>query len=349
MKRPVHRFVASLLAFLAASAALAGGPGLGDRLPLPIMATAVVGRMPSFREPGAVSVLAFVRTADAKGRGSLRALDGAARAQRGKATVVAVCDEPVSLVRDFAATEGWDGGAAFVLAADPVRHAVQTVFGRDALPALPTAFIVRDGVVQWQGAPSDVGVVLAEVVAGRWDLGAARRADEQRRLWDAEMDRIDAMARGGRHDEALAALDVACESALPAQAAQCSGRRFALLLSAGRLDEALKVGDGIVCNPANAKQAAGLAWNIANTIPGNAKALAFALRAAESSDRALSGKDAMVGAILARVQYLSGDRERAAETARRALSCADSKDVRTAIEEDLAVYAPTARPKPPAR
>jgi hypothetical protein len=57
----------------------------------------------------------------------------------------------------------------------------------------------------------------------------------------------------------------------------------------------------------------------------------------------------MVGAILARVQYLSGDRERAAETARRALSCADSKDVRTAIEEDLAVYAPAPRPKPPAR
>jgi hypothetical protein len=49
------------------------------------------------------------------------------------------------------------------------------------------------------------------------------------------------------------------------------------------------------------------------------------------------------------VQYLSGDRERAAETARRALSCADSKDVRTAIEEDLAVYAPAPRPKPPAR
>ena len=183
----------------------------------------------------------------------------------------------------------------------------------------------------------------------RFDLGAARRADEQRRLWDAEMDRVDAMARGGRHDEALAALDVACESALPAQAAQCSGRRFALLLSAGRLDEALKVGDGIVRNPANAKQAAGLAWNIANTIPGNAKALAFALRAAESSDRALGGKDAMVGAILARVQYLSGDRDRAAETARRALACADSKDVRKAIEEDLAVYAPAARPKAPAR
>jgi hypothetical protein len=328
---------------LAATLARADAPGLGDRLPLPIMATPVIGRMPSFREPGSVAVLAFVRSADPKGKAALRALDAAARAQPGKAAVVAVCDEPVSLVRDFASAEGWEGRAAFVLAADPVRNAVQTVFGKDALPALPTAFVVRDGVVQWQGAPEDASLVLPEVVAGRWDLAAARRADEQRRLWDAEMGRIDSMARAGRHDDALAALDVACASALPAQGGQCSGRRFALLLSAGRLDDALKVGDDIIRNPANAKQAAGLAWNIANTIPGNAKALAFALRAAESSDRALEGKDAMVGAILARVQFLSGDRARAAETARRALGCADSPDVRKAIEDDLSVYAPPAK------
>ena len=316
---------------------------------MPIITTPVIGRMPSFRETGSVAVLAFVRTADPKGRAALRALDAAARAQPGKAPVAAVCDEPASLVRDFASAEGWEGRAAFILAADPVRNAIQTVFGRDALPALPTAFVLREGVVQWQGAPEDVALVLPEVVAGRWDLAAARRADEQRRLWDAEIDRIDSMARAGLHDEALAALEVACASALPAQGGTCSGRRFALLLSAGRLDEALRVGDEIIRSPANAKQAAGLAWNIATTIPGNAKALAFALRAAESSDRALGGKDAMVGAILARVQFLSGDSARAAETARRALTCADSKNVRSAIEEDLAVYAPAARPRPPAR
>lgn len=339
--------VASVLAL--AVPALAGGPGLGDRLPLPIIVSPVVGRMPSFRDPTAVSVLAFVRTGDAKSGSCLRALDAVAKGSSGKATVAVVSDEPASLVRDFAAREGWDARASFVLAADPVRNAVQTVFGRDALPAFPTAFVIRGGVVQWQGAPEDAGVVLPEVIAGRWDVEAAKRADEQRRRWDAEMERIDAIAKEGRHDDALAALDSACAGALPAQRAQCAGRRFSYLLAAGRLDDALRVGDGIVANPANAKQAAGLAWNIANTIPGNAKALAFALRAAQASDRALGGKDAMVGAILARVQYLSGDRDGAAATARRALACADGPDVRKAIEEDLAVYAPAPRPKGPTR
>jgi hypothetical protein len=51
----------------------------------------------------------------------------------------------------------------------------------------------------------------------------------------------------------------------------------------------------------------------------------------------------MVGAILARVQWLSGHRSEAAETARRALGLADSPDLRSALREDLRVYAPAAK------
>jgi hypothetical protein len=51
----------------------------------------------------------------------------------------------------------------------------------------------------------------------------------------------------------------------------------------------------------------------------------------------------MVGAILARVQWLSGHRSEAAETARRALAVADSPDLRNALREDLRVYAPAAK------
>jgi len=51
----------------------------------------------------------------------------------------------------------------------------------------------------------------------------------------------------------------------------------------------------------------------------------------------------MVGAILARVQWLSGHRSEAAETARRALAVADSPDLRNALREDLRVYAPATK------
>ena len=314
------------------------GPGLGEQFPSPILATAVRGRVPSVKEPGATVVLAFVRTSESASRQAIPALDAVARRHSGAASVAAISDEPVSVVRDFCNDPGWSERVSFGFAADPTRNAFQTVFGKDAFPTLPQVFVVRGGVVQWRGAAADAGPVVDEVVAGKWDIAVAKRAGEQQRLWEAEMARIDGLAAAGRHDEALKALDDDCRSALPAQAATCPGRRFSLLLGARRVAEALKVGEAILRNPANDKQAAGLAWSIANEVPGDKSAMAFALRAAQQSDAALRQRDAMVGAILARVQFLTGDRTAAAATARRALAVADTPDVRKALTEDLGVY-----------
>jgi hypothetical protein len=57
----------------------------------------------------------------------------------------------------------------------------------------------------------------------------------------------------------------------------------------------------------------------------------------------------MVGAILARVLWLSGRRTEAVETARRALSLADSPDLQNSLREDLRVYEPTSKQPAPAR
>ena len=334
--------VAAAAAFGIGGVAQAGnGPGLGDPLPGPIVATAVRDRIPSFREPGTTYVLVFMDTSSASGRRAIPVMDRVARAHGRRAVVTSIHEDPAPTVREFADDPEWSPKLTFTVAADPTRNALQAVFGPNSWPQLPVAFVVRDGIVQWRGAPVDLEPVVEEVVAGRWDLGAAKRADEQRRLWDAELERIEAMAKSGRTDEALKALDTACQSAMPAQRSQCSGRKFQLLVDAGRVDEALAVGEEILRAPSNEKQSAGVAWSIANSIPGNPKALAFALRAAESSDRALGGKDPMVGAILARVQYLSGKQDQAAATARRALAQADTPELKKALEEDLRVYAPT--------
>ncbi|MBM4100544.1 MAG: peroxiredoxin family protein [Planctomycetes bacterium] len=322
----------------ASVAAAAAGPELGQVFPGPLLGTAVRGRIPTVKDAGTTSVVAFVRTSESASRQAMAALGDLARTRSGTVAVVAFSDEPVSVVRDFANDPSWDERIGFALAADPTRNAFQTVFGRDAFPVLPQVFILKGGVVQWRGAAVDAGPVADEVAAGRWDLGAARRAAEQQRLWDAQMSRIDGLAAGGRHDDALKALDEACRSALPAQSATCSGRRFSLLIGARRVADAIVVGESILRAPANDKQAAGLAWTIANEVPGDKAAMAFALRAAEQSDRALKQRDAMVGAILARVQYLSGDRTSAAATAKRALSVATTPDVRKALAEDVGVY-----------
>jgi len=327
----------------ATAALLDSGPGIGDQLPSPILATAVRGHLPSFREVGVTYVLVFMNSSDAPSRQALPVMDALAQRFGKKVGVVAISDEPVSVLREFASSPDWAPKLGFVMAADPLRNSLQTVFGRGSWPTLPAAFVVRGGVVQWRGAPVDLGEVVPEVVEERWDLAAAKRAAEQQRLWEAQMARIDDLAKDGRYDEALRALDSSCDSALPAQKQMCAGRRFSLLLGAKRVPDALKVGEEILRAPANLKQPAGIAWTIANVIPGDPDALAFALRAAEQSDRALKGRDPMVGAILARVQWLSGHRSEAAETARRALAVTDSPDLRNALREDLRVYAPAAK------
>jgi hypothetical protein len=266
-----------------------------------------------------------------------------------KLVIVAISDEPVSVVREFASTPEWAPKLGFVVAADPTRNSLQTVYGQGSWPTLPVAFVIRGGIVQWRGVPLDLDPIVSAVVTEQWDIAAAQRAAEQQRLWDEQMSKVDALAKAARFDEALAALDGSCASAMPAQAALCTGRKFSLLISARRIPEALTVGAEIMRAPANEKQAAGIAWTIVNVIPGDTDALAFALKAAQSSDRALKGRDPMVGAILARVLWLSGRRTEAVETARRALSLADSPDLQNSLREDLRVYEPTSKQPVPAR
>lgn len=312
--------------------------GIGDKVPLPLQATAVKGRLPGFAEHGVTYVLAFVHTSEASSRQAIPRLDALAQRFGKQLSVVAVSDEAVLTLREFCERPEWAPKVGFVLAADPNRQAYRTFLGpRWAQPG-PVAFVLRDGVVQWVGATIDLEAVVPEVVAGKWSLEAARRAAEQERLWERSMDDIDSLARAGRTDEALRKLDDACGIALPAQAAMCEGRRFTILLAAGRVADALASGERIVAKPANPKQPAGIAWSLLNALPGDRGARELALRAAQASDRTLRGRDAMVGAILARAYFLNDRRTDAAETARRALGFADSPDLQASLRDDIRVY-----------
>lgn len=321
--------------------------GLGDKVPTPIMATAVKGRMPAFNERGITSVLVFFSTQDAVSRQALSRLDAIAQRFGKQAAVVAITDEPVSTLREFTEKPDWSGRLNFVLAADPNRQAFRSFFGPQRAPQLPIAYVMKGGTVQWVGLPMDLEPVVTEVVADRWDIAAARRAAAQQQLWDSLMREVDALARGGNAEEALHKLDQACESAMDAQKAQCQGHRFTIFLAAKRIPEAIAIGEQILAKPANDKQAAGIAWSLINAVPGNHDALAFALKAAQASDRALKGRDAMVGAILARAYFLSDRRTEAVETARRALGFADGPDLVNALREDLRVYEGATKSKVP--
>lgn len=320
------------------SAVLAAPPGIGEPFPSSLQATMVRGRMPSLADPKQPCVVAFVRLGDASSRRTIPGLADAAARFGKDVSVVLIADDADVVVRDFANSPDWSARLGFAVASDARLHAVQTVFGRGAVPSLPTAFVVRGGSVLWQGSPDDAEPVLAEVVAGRWSLDAARLAGEQQRLWDGQMKRVDVLAAAGKFDDALATLDSTCASALPAQAGTCPSRRFALLVEAKRIPEALADGQRILSAPGGDRRGAGLAWTIARKVPGDPAALAFALRAAEGADRAAGGTDSMVAGVLARVQFLTGDRAAAAATARRALQHAATPDERKSLEQDVSVY-----------
>ena len=90
--------------------------------------------------------------------------------------------------------------------------------------------------------------------------------------------------------EALRKLDDACGIALPAQAAMCEGRRFTILLAAGRVADALASGERIVAKPANPKQPAGIAWSLMNALPGDRGARDLALRKQLTEDGAWAAR-----------------------------------------------------------
>ena len=333
--------IACLLACIAAPQAHAldgWRVGLGDKIPTPLMPSMVRGRMPAISAPEATCVILFFSSQESVSRSALARLDAVAQRFGKQVGIIAITDESIPAVEELLRSEEWSGRLNFSVAADPQRHAVRAFFGPQSVPTLPALFVSRGGVVQWIGSARELESVLPEVVAGRWDLAAARRAAQQQEMWDSMIPGIESLARSGDVDAALAKLDAACSSALPAQQAQCSGQRFSILLDAGRTKDALAVGEQILAHPNNDRQPAGLAWALVKAVPGDREALAFALRAAQASDRTLKGRDPMVGAILARTYFLSDRRTDAVATAQRALSLADAPDLRRAIQEDLSVY-----------
>lgn len=334
-----------------AAATLAPAPAQGEittgsRVPTPLMVTPIQGRMPSFREPEQVTVLVFVNLAKASSRDAMAQL-GTLQTEYGKrVTVVAIAEEGPDDVRAFLARPEWSDRIMFTVASDPERSAIRAFFGPQSAPVFPIAFVLQQGVVQWRGKPADLAEPVAGVVRGNWDVAAAQRLAEQRELWKKLIGQVHALADAGRYDEALAKLQDVCYSAIGDQQDHCLSIRFDLLVRAGRLNDALAVGETILAKPMNAKQPAGLAWALLSKAPGDPEVCRFALRAAQASDKALRSRDPMVLAILARAQFANGHRSQAVETARRALALADTPDMTEALQEDLRQYEAATNAKP---
>lgn len=100
---------------------------------------------------------------------------------------------------------------------------------------IPTAFIIKNNVVQWIGHPMDMETPLKQIKSGKYDIKKAKAAFQKEAAASAaqmanqkELQSVDGLIGKGKYDEAAAKLD-AIEKKSPAMKSQTEGFRFKLL------------------------------------------------------------------------------------------------------------------------
>lgn len=206
---------------------------------------------------------------------------------------------------------------------------------------IPSAFIINgDGKVAWIGHPMEMDKPLESVVAGTWDIAKAQETQRKEMEKQATMMRVgkrfsDAM-RAKNYDEAIAACDEMSANGLADQ----GGMNKFLVLVKFKKDRAAatamgnKLIDEIVKDDANSLNM--LAWTLVDPAGKIENPdLDLALRAAQRSveiDRNWAGLD-----TLARVHFRRGDKAKAIELQKEAISMApdeaSKKELQSALDE----------------
>ena len=317
-----------MIAFaLAAALAQAAGPpappalSIGSKAPVPEVTAWVRGEAPEFWKPGTVYVVAFWASWSGPSRQSLAPLSKLEDDLRARGVVVVgVTDEPPEEVRRFTGREEWRGKARFALGADPDGSMRREWLDAALQRGLPTAFVVKEGVVQWIGHPRDAEATLAKVLDGSWDLAAAKVLHEAIVAEDArarERERMVTEAMAAKDvDRALAALDGAIAEAGADAAMPLRVQRALLLLGADRAEEGYAAAEGLAAQDPGVR-----AWLASGILrmPMRDRRVEVALRWLEGATPAGQQPSPQVLAEIGYAWELKGDRSKAAEFTRRAL------------------------------
>jgi len=216
---------------------------IGSKAPIPEISDFVRGEKPSFFEPGKVYVIEFWATWCPPCRQSMPHLTKLAEDMKSKGVViVGVSDEKVETVRTFLEKDEWKQKARYTLATDPDRSTHKAYMEASGQGGIPTAFIVKEGVVQWIGHPMEMDAPLAKIVDGTWDPKTAKQSFE-----DAVAEEMKAMGRQNDMtkaidskdwDKAVALIDAEIAASTGEEAMQSKVQKAQILLVAGRSEAA---------------------------------------------------------------------------------------------------------------
>ncbi len=208
-------------------------------------------------------------------------------------------------------------------------------------PGIPSAFIVKNGTVQWIGHPGEMKKTLDQVVAGNFD--PSKVVDTEKAQRDANAGYKTAM-RAENYADALKYLDqmIDMDEAM-AENPGVVAQRFQLLYRGKDADSAYKyakkMSDGPFKNDPMVLNA--LAWNILDSEWVTKRDLDYAMDIAKKADKAADHKNAAILDTLARAYYEKKDMDKAVEIQTKAVKAAadnDEDDMQAELEETLAKY-----------
>jgi tetratricopeptide (TPR) repeat protein len=240
--------------------------------------------------------------------------------------IVGISDEKVETVRTFLEKEEWKQKARYTLATDPDRSTHKAYMEASGQGGIPTAFIVREGVVQWIGHPMEMDAPLAKVVDGTWDSKTAKQTFE-----DAVAEEMKAMGRQNDMtkaidskdwDKAIAMIDAEIATAKGEEALQSKVQKAQILLIAGRGDAAYALCAELVKEDPNVRTY--IATSVLRIPDVADRRVDVAIGWLSDVVTADGATNPQVLAELAYAWSLKGDFTKAADFARRAMESAKS-------------------------
>jgi thiol-disulfide isomerase/thioredoxin len=315
-----------------AAAAPAAKPdvlSLGSPAPKPDISNFIRGTSPDFFAPGKTYVVEFWATWCPPCRASMPHLSELAEKYKDKGlVVVGVSDEDPAKVETFLNKDEWKQKARYTLAADPDRSTHNAYMKAAAQEGIPTAFVVKDGVVQWIGHPMEIDEPLAQIIAGTWDLKAAKitfdeAAEIERKAMAKQM--VIAKAYDAKDwPTVLSATDELIEDASGPDRSMLQLNKAQVLLMAERNDEGYALIDSVLKSSTDGQLHAMAATIVLRTPELKDRRLDSAIAWLEAALEADDGIAPQALAELAQAWSMKGNHAKAVDYTQRAIDAAKS-------------------------
>ena len=318
---------------------------IGSPAPTPEVSDFIRGEQPKWFEKGKTYVVEFWATWCGPCRASMPHLSDLADRYKDSVVVVGISDEQPDVVRGFLDKDEWKKKARYNLAADPDRSVHRDYMEAAGKNGIPTAFIVRDGKVQWIGHPMQMDEPLAKVVDGTWDAKAAKKEfDDAAATARKQQERRRAIGearKAGDWKKIIAMMDEDIAGATGSQKRQAQMSKFRTMIGAAKMPkEGYSFGRELVAaSKGDAEALNEIAWYVLDDKAVGVRDIPFALETAKAAIAAAGAPEPAIMDTLARAYWESGDKAKALEWQEKAVKAAgDDEDVAGQMKETLERY-----------